>query len=69
MPLMAMFLVLCNLKMDLCMNENSMRCLSTNEIDDVSGGIGVLLAVGICALAFTAGCAVGYALIQVMEDA
>ena len=55
--------------MDLCMNENSMRCLSNNEIEDVSGGIGVLLAVGICALAFTAGCAVGYALIQVMEDA
>lgn len=55
--------------MDLSLNENSMRCLSANEVEDVSGGVGVLIAVGICALAFGAGCAAGYGLIQLMKEA
>ena len=55
--------------MELCLNDNSMRCLSNNEIEEVSGGIVVLTAIAICAVAFGAGCLAGYALIQVMKDA
>lgn len=53
---------------DISVNNTSIRCLSASEIESVDGGIVVLAAVGICVLAFGAGCLVGYGLIKLMED-